>query len=396
MKRNWVGAFCLMIIILTTAFVPATALADDDKPTIGILSYDVQSIRSRTIEGVFDVLQYHGYLSRDEIESARLDEDLFGEKLNIIRRDAGGDLPTINIMVEEALDHGARILVTTTTNVTLTAIKAALESGIDPPPLVIFALVTAPYASGVAEAPCIKPSNVVGSHALISYKDVVELLPLQNPDVSYIGSFLSPARPAHVYAVEQIETYAEELGIQVEPSPFIDAADGLIGAETLIDKGVEMMVSLGFPTSLPAIIDAANVVGIPVVSASISHIPRGVHIAAGFYAYYDEGLVIGKMLTAALDGELDPERTRVHAEPKLTVALNMDSVADGDVEISSALLERADFVYENGESNEEFVKPAYPDVDMDARLVERAAFLDTLFCTDEMIAEQLAELEADD
>ena len=394
-RKFWI-VLGLAVLLVTAASVPATALADDDVPTVAVLSYDLHTLRNRTIEAVYDVLNYHGYLSHHEIAAIEPGGDFFGNNINVIWREAGGELANIPIMAEYALDQGASVLVTTTTNVTLNAIKASLESGIEPTPLVIFALVTAPYASGVADAPCVKPSNVVGSHALVSYEDVVELLPLQDPDVDYIGSFFSPARPAHVYAVEQITQYAEELGIEVEAAPFVDAADGMLGAETLLDKDVDMIVSLGFPTSLPAIVDAANVAQVPIVSASISHLPRGVHIAGGFYAYYQEGLVIGRMLTAALDGELDAARTGIHAAPRLTVGLNLDTINEADIDVSDALMERVDFVYQDGESSEVFVKPELPKVEPEDRRTERAAFLDTLHCSDEAIAEQIAELAANE
>ena len=195
MQWRLVGVFCLAAVVFGFALVPAPALGDEDIPTVAILSYDLHTLRNRTVEAVYDVLNYHGYLSHHEIAAIEPNVDFQGENINIIWRQAGGELAAIPVMVEYALDQGASILVTTTTNVTLNAIKASLESGIEPIPLVIFALVTAPYTSGVADAPCLKHPNVVGSHALVSYQEVVELLPLQDPDVDYVGSFYSPARP---------------------------------------------------------------------------------------------------------------------------------------------------------------------------------------------------------
>lgn len=397
MKRKFVSALCLAAVLLVSALVPATALADGHIPTVAVLSYrNASGVSSRLVEAVYDVLNYHGYLSDEEAASIVANEDFEGEKINIIWRDAGGDVSNVPIMTEYALDKGATILVTTTTNVTLNAIKAAEDSGMEPTPLVIFSLVGAPYRSGVAEASCVKPDNVVGSHALSSYEDVMALLPMQSADIDFIGSFMNPGNSGHVYATEQITRYAAPLGITVEEAPWLDAADGLINAERLIDSGVDMFVSLGHPPSLPAIIEASNVAGIPILATAMSYVHRGVHIAAGFYSYYNEGSVVGYMLTAALDGELDAARVGIHAAPQLAVALNLDSIKEGEIEISDALMQRADFVVENGESTEEFVKPDYPDVDMETRRAERAAFLETLFCSDEEIAEQLAALEAEE
>lgn len=396
MKRKIFSVLCLAAVLLAGALVPATALADEDKPTIAVLTLSAQSLRGRTIEGLFDMLAYHGYVGPEEIADFAYNEDYEGEHLDIIWRDAGFDLPTVNIMVEEALDRGADILVTLTTNVTLTAVKGSLESGIEPPPLVIFAIVTAPYSAGVAEAPCVKPPNVVGSHARVSYEDMVGLVPLLDPDADLIGSFATPARTATIIGVERITGHAAELGIDVETASWVTAADGVVGAETLIDKGVDMFVSIGYPESLPAIVESANVAGIPIVTSTMSYLPTGAHIVSGFYSYYEEGQIIGRMLVAELLGVLDPAHTAIHADTAVTIALNLDSIAEGGIEIPAELMERADFVYENGESSEEFVKPEFADLSAQERRDELAGFLDTLRCTDEMIAEQLAALEADE
>ena len=101
------------------------------------------------------------------------------------------------------------------------------------------------------------------------------------------------------------------------------------------------------------------------------------------------------MLVAELQGVLEPERTAIHADTAVTIALNLDSIDAGGIEIPAELMERADFVFEDGESSEEFVKPEYADLSVEERQEELAGFLDSMRCTDEMIAEQRAALEAD-
>lgn len=91
-----------------------------------------------------------------------------------------------------------------------------------------------------------------------------------------------------------------------------------------------------------------------------------------------------------------PERRAIHADTAVTIALNLDSIAVGGIEVPAELTERADFVFENGESSREFVKPKYADLSAEEGQEELTGFLDTLRCTDEMIAEQLAALEADE
>ena len=77
------------------------------------------------------------------------------------------------------------------------------------------------------------------------------LLPLLDPDVDLVGVFATPARSATIIGAERIARYAAEKGIAVETASWVTAADGVVGAETLIDKDIDMFVSIGYPESLP-------------------------------------------------------------------------------------------------------------------------------------------------
>ncbi len=77
----------------------------------------------------------------------------------------------------------------------------------------------------------------------------------------------------------------------------------------------------------------------------------------------------------------------------MTIALNLDSAEAQGIEISESLRERAVFWIEGGETYGG-VTPELPEMTLEERMAEDAAFLDSLHCTPEMIAEQQAELDA--
>jgi hypothetical protein len=62
------------------------------------------------------------------------------------------------------------------------------------------------------------------------------------------------------------------------------------------------------------------------------------------------------------------------------------------IEISEDLLALADYVIEGEESTE--ADPNLPEMELEDRMADDAAFLENLHCTDEKIAEQQAEVDA--
>ena len=191
--------------------------------------------------------------------------------------------------------------------------------------------------------------------------------------------------------------------MRVEVSPVVAIADLQLATASLISKGVEAIVlPAGYTTSigLPAIVDTATEHGgIPVFSISAQHVYRGATVGADFYSLFREGVIAARILIAHLNGDIDISRLSVNLKPGFTVAINLDAAADAGVAISDDLLALADWTIKDGQSSEG-VTPDLPEVgtelvemSLDERRVADLAFLAELYCTDEMIAEQKAQLE---
>jgi len=106
------------------------------------------------------------------------------------------------------------------------------------------------------------------------------------------------------------------------------------------------------------------------------------------------------MLIARLNGDIDISRLSVNLTPGFTVAINLDAAAAAGVEISDALLAMADWTIQDGVSTEGVTPdlPEYgielPEMPLEERRAADLEFLAGLYCTDDMIAEQQAQLEA--
>ena len=391
----------LIGILIVAVMVVAPALAQDDsKPTIAILSFGYHSNVNLSVKGTLDMLQTYGFINHEERAVLDQRQDLEGEDINIFWGDAAYDIGFANLMVRDALDRAPDALITITTPVAQMAVGATLD--MEDPPVVIFNVVSNPYAAGIADAPCIKPAHISGSQFLAPYDRIVPLMLLQNPDMQVVGTIFTSNEPSGVFGASQISAVGESLGLQVESASIVSAADLTLAAEGLVSKGIEAFIlptEATVASGLPTIVQVANENGLPVMYAAGNAVYRGATIGAGVYSYFKEGVIAARMLIAHLEGAIDIASAGINLQNDLSVGINLDAAAAQETEISQELLAAADFVVEDGQSSEGVtpglpeVNPYLVDMTLDERRAADLAFLETLRCTPEMNAEQRAELE---
>ena len=118
---------------------------------------------------------------------------------------------------------------------------------------------------------------------------------------------------------------------------FVSAAD------TLLDKGIEAFVlPYDYLTSqgLPVIAIAANEAGVPVFHPSMGAIYYGATVGGGFFLYYEDGLTVGRMLVAFLNGELDVATTAIHAQSSQGLGVNLDAAFVQGVKMADEIMEQ--------------------------------------------------------
>ncbi|MCY3867045.1 MAG: ABC transporter substrate binding protein [Chloroflexi bacterium] len=415
-RRHWIGtrsaaasrlmfgrgaihhrALCLALVSLFLLIPTVSQAADDGVPTLAFLRFGQSPSFALTDMAVLDMLEVYGYISAEERATLEAGRDLQGANLNVLYRDAGFDFPTANLMVENALDEGADVFLTVSTQVGMIALGAMSE--MEDPPALIFAIVTDPHDTGLAAATCIKPPNVTGTLMHIDYREYTNLATMQNPEfasIGYIGDANDPAAPGNAATVKHI---GEQNGFTVEVEMIVTAADYAIATESLLDKGVDVIGLLphtGSESGIASVVDAAY--GVPVFSPLVSDVIHGVTVAAGFEGWYREGVQAARMVIAYLEGELDIATTAIASTPSFAVAVNLDSAEAQDLVISEALLAEADFILEGGVGAGAMIEIpgeiGLAEMTLEERRAEDAAFLANLHCSPEMIAEQLSAVPA--
>ena len=423
------------LTLLAMLMLLPASLAQDDKPTVAILRFGPMFNFSLIQRTLLSSLHVVGLLSETEVDAELSgSQNLEGEHLRITLGDANLNLANIGFIVDEALDQGADALVTFSTPVTLAALNATLD--MEDPPAVIFASVYNPYEAGIAQSSCVKPAHVTGLESVTLYEDIVPLLLLQNPDMKTIGTVYSASETSGSFGAAEITRQAEALGLTVEQAAVNSLADLAVAAEGLVSKGVEaflipsdLLTVVGLPSLMQVGIDH----GIPVFHSTGNSVNDGATVSAGVSESGLQGRLLGRMVAGVLRGDLDISATGIGSFSEITITVSPDTAELQDVEISEALMARADMIYQDGVTTgshliglleqtgmppalvpqiaakiAEAMAGGLSEVDFPPEVMQAfrqmqaaqavqddiAGALASLHCTDEMIAEQQAALDA--
>lgn len=369
----------VFVVFALLTMIAGPLAAQEDVPTVAIIRLGPLPPFQYSQQGTLDVLAAYGYVD--------------GENINLILGDAAMDVPTANLLIEDAIDQGADVIITITTPVSQAAVNATLE--MEDPPIILFNTVTQPYAAGIAQASCLKPAHVWGSQALPDYATILPLVWELDPEIKTLGWIYSTTEPNGVASTAIVEPLAPEIGLSLVIKSVAETSEVGTAAEAAAGEGIDAFF---IPTDstvgngLASILGVAEEEGIPVFFADSLQVFAGVTVGAGV-SYYQEGVDTGRVLVAYLNGDLDIATTGISQQVGTLIGVNLDSAAMQDVEVPQSLLDMADFVIQDGENIGEVL--SLPDVPLEELQEMDAAFIESLFCSEERIAEQRAALESE-
>ena len=422
------------LLALALMLTPAGMAQDAENPTVAILRFGPLITATYIEDSVIGGLLRMGVVSQAEFQQLVARQDLEGERINILWGDAQFDHATAQTLVESMLDKDVDAIVTSATPVTVAA--AGATSDLDDAPVIIFGEVYAPYAAGIADAACIKPSNVTGISPETPYSEIIPLLMLQDPALETIGTIYSLSEISGVVGAETIKQLGVELGLTVLESGVNTVSDLALAAEAMIERGAQALVipsdTITF-SGLPIIMQSAAENSIPVFHSMSLATTAGATVAAGTSRYEWQGQLVATLLMGHLSGQIDIGSTGIGSVNDLLVGINLDMAAQQDLEISESLMERADVVIHDGVVQASFLVKRLAELGYEGEALEailqameeigagasmtdfspevqealaamsRAQgdpaaavnqYLAAVHCTDEMIAEQQAALDA--
>ena len=402
-----------LMLVMGILLLLAPIARAEDKPSVWLITLYPAGPSLAIEESLLDVLESYGLINPEDRSNERMQtmiESADNSAIQYNRLTANFELERLRELVAFALDHEPDALVTISEPATVAAILATQD--LDDPPAIFFADVYSPYLAGIADAPCIKPAHVGGAASMLDYAEIVALLPLQNPDIESFGTIHNSNDAGGSYGAIQIAEAAAALGLTVEQAAVNAFPDLALAAGGLVSKGVEaILLPMDYLTlaGLPIIAGIAMENGIPLYFSSLDGLVLGATVGAGFSQFLEQGDAVGVMAAAYLAGDLDPAVTGISAQTgQLAVGLNLFTAGMMGMEFSQALQDLADISLtmdmESGLPAIDLISPEAQEVighafyggaeRLEARQERDAAFLASLECTPERIAEEQAELDA--
>lgn len=365
-----------VVLALLVALMAAPVAAQDELPTVGIFKFVSHPALDANEQGVIDTLAALGYVD--------------GETVRILTASGDADMPTMTTIADNfVFDEEVDVIVAISTP----ALQAAYNVTSDlEAPAIVFSSVTSPYVAGVALTSCIKPTWVTGSQAMAPFEQTVPLIFEVAPDAETVGYIYNTAEANSVANTDVIVPIMEELGLTMEIQEVAASAEVPTAAEALVSRGIDVFYVATDSTvvsGLEGLVAVANENQIPLVASDPSSAQRGAVIAQGL-DYYQEGVDAGRMAAAYLNGETDFSTLSISRQRGTALAVNLDAAEAQGVTLSDDFIAGASILIEGGEVTT--VEP----VEMSAEEMQAAAdeFIASLECTDELIAEQQAELDA--
>ena len=436
LKLRW--ARTMLFLLLLLAMLAPFASAQDDIPTIGIAGMDDQW--PMLASSMLDVLQAHKLISSDERATLDSHQALQGEKVNFFWALADSDIADANLVIETAFDREPDALIVFSSIMTQLAYATSLQ--MDEPPVIVFSM-PLPYELGVAEARCVKPPHITGTNMVQDYDVVFDTLAIQFPDLRSVGIVYAPGDRVSEEGARLAAAAAADRGIETTETAVQELSQLPLAIDGLIGKGIELVVFPISQTLAPGygiVSQAAAEADIPVVVSAQMAVLSGSTFGIGQERSVKQGEDTGRILAAWLRGEIDIAATGINHIVDVGVGLNLDAAASVNLEVHEELIAMADGIvvdgsWEVGLDQIREVMPQFTDFtdEMMLLLLETlnlpgitvvdkrvrvpldsvmntsqqgiagtyehdpeadAAFIAGLQCSDEMIAQQQAELDA--
>ena len=297
----------IFVTLLLSTILLSCESKKADVPTVAFIDAFQDNTIAKAKEGFFAALAENGF---DEKKGT----------LNVIYRNAQGDIPTLTQIAKYMISQKPTLIATCPTLATITAVQNTKE-------IPIFMMV-----SETVERLQIKskldgyPKNLFGIGETLAYIDTsVGLIPqLIKPKGEKIrmGLVFNQSEPQSVQALEEIQTVAMKNNLEVVALPVNSSADVQLVTQSLLSKDIDVFFANPDNTifaSFESILKACEAKNVPIMTSEAGLVSRGALAAFGPDMYewgYQSGLEAAKLLKTGTTEGIAPglvnKRNRVY------------------------------------------------------------------------------------
>lgn len=276
-------------------------------PTIAFVDAFQDNTIAMAKQGFFDALSANGY---DEKKGT----------LNVIYRNAQGDIPTLTQITRYMISQNPDLIATNATLPTITAIQNTKD-------IPVFMMVSGtPELMKVKDAAGQDPKNLFGVGEDVAYIDtsfglITQLIKPKGQKIR-VGMIFNQSEPQSVHSMERINKLAIAFNMELVSLPVNASADVQLVTQSLLSKQIDVFFANPDNTifsSFESIHKACDGFGVPILTSEAGLVARGALAAFGADIYqwgYQAGVQAATYLKTGdsknLHWEMVKQRNRVY------------------------------------------------------------------------------------
>lgn len=295
------------LILLSLLLFAACRNAERSAPVVGFVEAFEDVTIARAREGFVQALADSGFREEDA-------------SIEIIYRNAQGDIPTLTQIVNYFITEKVDLLATSTTLSTITAIQRVKD-------IPVFMMVSPePERMAVLNAEGEAPENLLGVGESLSYIDtsfaIIPRLVKPKGKELVVGMIYNQAEPQSEDALRSVQQMATSLGVRLEALPVNSSADAQLVTQSLLNKNIDAFFANPDNTvfaSFETILKNCNQRNVPIFTSEAGLVKRGAVAAFGADLYqwgYQSGAQAARYLkqgnSKGIEIELVKTRRRVY------------------------------------------------------------------------------------
>jgi ABC-type uncharacterized transport system substrate-binding protein len=262
-----------------------------------------------------------------------------GRDYEIKIRNAQGDMPTLNTIVDAALTEGADLIYTITTP----ALQTAMQKVRDRP--LLFCLTLNPVMLGGGQSNDRHLPNVTGVFSRDPFEDMLALLRESFPAVRRIGTLFVPSEPNSVYFKDELTKTAATAGVEVVTVPVSTTGEVPDAVLALASRHLDAICQIAdnlTGSTFASIAQAARRARIPLFGFSSGQARLGAAVVVA-RDYFEGGKESALLAARVMRGE-NPGAIPFSPTKKIKLVINPTAASAYGLTLPPALLKRADVV----------------------------------------------------
>ena len=321
MKNNLSILFVLtlMLVLITTLTVGA------QEYRIGISQFVEHPALDSAREGFIQGLAEEGF-TEDNVE--------------FIEQNAQADFATAQSIAQQFKSNNLDLILAIATP------NAQAAANVIKNTPVLFTAVTDPVEAGIVNSMESPGGNLTGTTDMNPVAQQIELIKEFIPGITDLGVLYNPGEVNSVVQVDIVKETTEAMGIKLHEATVSNSSEVSLAASALIGDVDAIYVPTDniIVSALPSVLNITNQNKIPVFASENGQVRQGAIATLGI-DYKLLGIQTGKMAAKVLNGSATAEMP-VESSDELKLYLNKKAAENLELEIPTAVLERANVIYE--------------------------------------------------